>query len=81
MLQYRATSTRITDGHGANLFTNSHDHAVSWAAVEAKAGHPSRVFQVIEVMTDTVEKREMSDGSVIAIITVISVPTVPVETK
>lgn len=72
MFHFHATSTRITDGHGTNFFTHSHDAAVTWAAAEAKAGHAASVYQVVEVLTESVVLNEPPEGrgDKVAVITV-----------
>ena len=50
MLKYRATSTRVTDGHGADCFSDSEEVVHSWAKDEMKGGHDSVVYELKEVL-------------------------------
>jgi hypothetical protein len=50
MLKFRATSTRVTDGHGASNFSNSEEIARTWAKNEMEGGHDAVVYEVKEVL-------------------------------
>ena len=50
MLKFRATSTRVTDGHGANCFSDSEEVAHTWAKAEMAGGYDSVVYEVKEVV-------------------------------
>jgi hypothetical protein len=57
VLKYRATSTRVSEGHGSNFFTNSPKEAYDWARHEAKTGYDAKVFIVEERMVEHYEAK------------------------
>jgi hypothetical protein len=73
MLKFRATSTRVTDGHGANCLSSSEEVVHSWAKDEMKGGHDAVVFEVKEVLVAEYKvprcktpacKKRLKDGAV-----------------
>ena len=53
MFEFHATSSRIEDGHGTNLFTRNRAMAMEWAGREAKNGYYAEVMQVSETVIAT----------------------------
>ena len=47
-MKYRATSTRMADGHGTNFFSMDVNRALDWADAEFAAGYDVDVFEARE---------------------------------